>query len=66
MQRSATDQLGADPQEVVQASIVATFGRRAREATLAAGATMDQALEAKERAAAEAKATLSAAFAMRE
>ena len=50
----------------MHAGIVATFGRRAREATLAAGATMDHALEAEEKAAAEAEATLSAASAMRE
>ena len=62
-QRMATGQLGADPPEVVQAGIVATFGRKAREASLAAGATMDQTVEAQ---AAEAKATLSAASSMRE
>ena len=50
----------------MQASIVATFGRIAREAALAAEATMDQALEAEEKAAGEAEATLSAASAMRE
>ena len=65
-QRMATEQLGADPQEVVQADIVATFGRRAREAAPVAGATIGQALEAEERAAAEAQATLSATYAMRE
>ena len=69
MQRFAADQLiqlGADPLEVVQASIVATFGRIVREASLTAGATMDHALEAEERAASEAEASLSAACAMRE
>jgi hypothetical protein len=65
-QRTTTDQLDADPPEVVHACIVATFGRKAKEAALAAGATMDQVLEAKERAAAKAEATLSAASAMRE
>ena len=49
----------------MHASIIAAFGRRAWEAALAAGATMDQAPEA-EKAAAKAEATLSAASAMRE
>jgi len=53
-QRATTYQTRADPPEIVQASIVATFGRRAREAALAAGATVDQALEAEEKATAYA------------
>ena len=55
-----------DPPEIVQACIIATFNRRAREATLAAGAIMDQALEAEGKAATKAEATLAAASAMRE
>ena len=50
----------------MQAGIVATFGRKATEAALAAGATMDHALEAEEKEAAEAKASLLVASAMRE
>ena len=46
--------------------IVAAFGRKAMEAALAAGATMDQALEAEEKAAVEAETTLLATSAMRE
>ena len=48
-QRASANQIGADPPEIVQACIIATFGRIAREAALAAGATMDQALEAEEK-----------------
>ena len=66
MQRAPLKQIETDPPEIVHACIVATFGCRAREAALAAGATMDQALEAEEKAAAEAEATRSAASAMRE
>ena len=65
-QRTSAIHLGTDPLEVVQARIVAAFGDIAWEAALASGATMDQALEAKEKAAEEAKATLSAASTMRE
>ena len=65
-QRASIDQIGADPPEIVQTCIIATFGRKTREAALAAGATMDQALEGEEKAAAEAEATLSAASVMRE
>ena len=60
-QRSATDQLGADPPEVVHAGIVATIGRKAKKTTLAAGATMDQTREEEERASVEVEATLPAA-----
>jgi hypothetical protein len=64
--RTTADQQVVDPPEVVQAGIVATFGRKAREAALAAGTAMDQAMEAKEKAAAEAQTSLSAASAMRD
>jgi hypothetical protein len=43
-----------------QAHTVATFGRRARDATLASEAAMNQALESEVKAAAEADASLSA------
>ncbi len=65
-QRASADQIWADPPRVVQACIVATFGRRAREAALVTGATMDHALEAEKKATAEVDATLSAASTMRE
>ena len=64
--RTTTEPSVADPPEVVQACIVATFGRKATEATLAAGATMDHALEAEEKATTEADASLLAAYAIRE
>ncbi len=54
--RVAAEKQAADAQEIIQADIVATFGRMAREAALAAGATTEQALEAEDKAAAEAKA----------
>ena len=59
-------QEAANAHEVIQADIVATFGRKARVAALVAGATMEQALEAEEKAAAEAEASMTDASAMRE
>ena len=50
----------------MQVGIVATFGRKAREAALASGATTQQALEAEEKAAVEAEASMVDASVMRE
>jgi hypothetical protein len=43
--KATADQPAAHAQEVIHADIVATFGRMTREATLAAGATVEQAME---------------------
>ena len=64
--RDATAHHASEVKEVIQTGVVAIFGRRAREVALAAGATMEQALEAKEKAAAEAEASMADASAMRE
>ena len=52
--KTTAEQQVVDPSEVVQAGIVAIFGCKAMKATLAAGATMVRAMEAEEKAAAEA------------
>ena len=62
----ATEQQAAYAQEVIQADIVATFGRRSKEAALAAGSTIERAMNAEEKAAAEAEASMADASAMRE
>ena len=64
--RAASEQQAAYAREVIQADIVATFGRMAREAALAAGATVEQAMEVEEKAAAEAEASMADALTMRE
>ena len=51
-------------QEVIHADIVATFGRKYKEAVLAAGATMEQAMEVEEKAATKAEASMADASAM--
>ena len=64
--RAIMEQHAIDAQEVIQVNIVATFGRRARKAALVAGATMEQSMEAEEKATAEAKASMADASAVRE
>ena len=48
--RAAAEKQEADALETIQADSVATFGRMAREASLAVGTTMEQALELEEKA----------------
>ena len=63
---AAFEQHAANAHEVIQSDIVATFGCKAKEAALVAGATMEQAMEDEERAAAEAEVSMADASAMRE
>jgi len=63
---ATTEQHATNAQEIIHTDIVATFGRKAREAALAAGATMEQALEAKQKATTKAEASMADAVVMRE
>jgi hypothetical protein len=63
---AALDQQAVDAQEIIQVDIVATFGRRARQAALAAGATVEQAMEGEEKASTKAEASMADDSAMRE
>ena len=64
--RAAVEQKTTNAQEVIHADIVATFGRMAREAALAAGAIVEQAMEDEEKATAEAESSMADALAMRD
>ena len=63
--REVAEHQATNSQEVIQADIVATFGRMVREVALTAGATMEQALEAERKAATDAKASMTDASTMR-
>ncbi len=62
--KATTEHQATYAHEVIQAGVVATFGRRAREVAVVAGATMEQSLEAEEKAAVEVKASMADASAM--
>jgi len=64
--RASAHQHASFAQEVIHTDIVATFGRRVREAALAAGAMVEQAMEAEKKATVEVEASMANASAMRE
>ncbi len=64
--RAVVEQKTTNAQEVIQADIVASFGRRVKEAALAAGAIVEHAMGAEEKASAEAEASMADASTMRE